>query len=490
MKLLQAGRLLLIFEGFDEMAEVSDADARFNHFRSLWRFCYPQAKILITGRPNFFLDDRELKALLGVDGSKATGPYVQALHLQPFSTTQIANSLRNAAVRNCREITQLAEKDNKFQDIVSRPSLLYIVNQLWDKPELKKHKQSMNSALVIDLFIQYSYRRQTEKIRDGKQFMELNEAEREYFMNGIAAYMAKEKLPNQITLAAFNTVVEQLYELIPEEVSLQGSALNTGMNKPLKLRLQDKEDPLEAVKTDVRTCGVLVKDLTRPNTLKFPHKSFLELLFAKYAINRLFDKNNASTAAIWAVTKAEPEDLLTLIESLEFAGELLRNIDTIVNKNRQEFQKELFNIIVSTHFPMSYIPNKFIILNSLDRWDRVVIIAIGGIVALALLLIGIIFGGSHLANLLTEGSNGIIALVAILQTLILYPFGFKVSRGRVNIQLWYLLSLIAGVKYKDLAIIYNQNIADKLPQLIEDLNAEYLLEKYNYQESLVRTPRK
>lgn len=67
MKLLVAGRLFVIFEGFDEMAQVTDFEARLNHFRALWKFCYPKAKLIITGRPNFFLDDRELKAALGVE---------------------------------------------------------------------------------------------------------------------------------------------------------------------------------------------------------------------------------------------------------------------------------------------------------------------------------------------------------------------------------------------------------------------------------------
>lgn len=200
MKLLQAGRLLLIFEGFDEMAEVSNAEARFGHFRSLWRFCYPKAKILITGRPNFFLDDQELKALLGVDVSTATGAYVQALHLQPFDQSQIADSLRSTPDQHRQEIIQLSKDNNKFNDVVSRPSLLYIVNQLWDRSELNAFKQEINSALVIGLFIQHSYKRQTEKSGEGNEFMVLSEAEREYFMNGIAAYIGNKKAtkPNYV----------------------------------------------------------------------------------------------------------------------------------------------------------------------------------------------------------------------------------------------------------------------------------------------------
>ncbi|MCK5926142.1 MAG: hypothetical protein KAG10_09635, partial [Methylococcales bacterium] len=211
MKLQQAGRLLLILEGFDEMAEVADGEARFDHFRSLWKFCYPKAKILITGRPNFFLDNHELKALLGVDGSTATGAYVQALHLQPFSLTQIAQSLDKLGSPNRDDICQLAQEDAKFYDVISRPSMLYLVNQIWAS-ELKQRKHEINSALVIGQFIKHSYKRQTEKSHDDVSFMILNESERDYFMTGIAVYMAQERLPNQINGEQFNKIVDQLYE--------------------------------------------------------------------------------------------------------------------------------------------------------------------------------------------------------------------------------------------------------------------------------------
>jgi hypothetical protein len=44
MKLLVAGKLLIIFDGFDEMANVADIKSRVEHFRSLWQFSYPKTK--------------------------------------------------------------------------------------------------------------------------------------------------------------------------------------------------------------------------------------------------------------------------------------------------------------------------------------------------------------------------------------------------------------------------------------------------------------
>ena len=42
------GKLLLIFDGFDEMDYVGDENIRKLHFRSLWRLISPKSKLLIT----------------------------------------------------------------------------------------------------------------------------------------------------------------------------------------------------------------------------------------------------------------------------------------------------------------------------------------------------------------------------------------------------------------------------------------------------------
>jgi hypothetical protein len=78
MRLLIAGRLVLIFEGFDEMALIGDAEMRLQHFSTLWKFSFPESKILITGRPNFFLDEKEMKAALGIGKPIADRAYCEA----------------------------------------------------------------------------------------------------------------------------------------------------------------------------------------------------------------------------------------------------------------------------------------------------------------------------------------------------------------------------------------------------------------------------
>ncbi len=159
MRLHIAGRLILIFEGFDEMALIGNSELRLKHFKVLWRFCYQKAKIIITGRPNFFLDDQEMKATLGIIDATSNSPYCEEIRLAPFTIDMIRTALRNQKTSVRDQICLLAEKETRFLDLVSRPSLLHVVATLWERENLYKNPDRLNSAYVMQLFVRNSYRR-------------------------------------------------------------------------------------------------------------------------------------------------------------------------------------------------------------------------------------------------------------------------------------------------------------------------------------------
>ena len=325
MKLLIAGRILLILEGFDEMALVGDANSRIAHFRTLWKLCYKDAKIIITGRPNLFLDDTEMKTALGISSGTGRGPYCEALYLEPFTLEQIRAALRATPAVSRDEILDLASKDSKFRDIVSRGSLLYVVSQLWSREKLSEHKDRITSAFVMDLFIRHSYRRQVDKVANGPQFMTLNEAERDYFMCGIAAHMGASRLPNQIRGDELSFVVKQLYDVIPDAASVKAAGLPLDDHRPLKERMEETEDPATVVATDVRSCGVLVTDQSAAGTFRFAHKSFMEFLIARVMSEDIAGVPSVRevAATVRAVSHIGVGDLAASPEVLAFFTEIL-----------------------------------------------------------------------------------------------------------------------------------------------------------------------
>ncbi|MCP4701341.1 MAG: hypothetical protein GY862_31475, partial [Gammaproteobacteria bacterium] len=372
-----AGRLLLIFEGFDEIDLSGDTEARVSHFRSLWRLNYDQAKIIITGRPNFFLDSKELKRALGTEEQTRT------LNLAPFNLEQISNSLRAVDEQTRTEILALAERDTKFQEVVARPSLLYIVAVLWQHEKLSQRRH-INSALVIDLFIRKTLERQQDK-HDERPFMVLNSAERHYFMAGIAAYMAAKGLPNQIDIQQLEEAVRLLVAAVPEAVSQSVSTVGDEDSRPLRneARLEwqtRRAEIMHKINTDVRSCGLLVTDLSKDGAFKFAHKSYMELLQAQ-VISQLLaadEVKHISGGSIANTWKLKIENLQDSDEAIGFLAELLK--ERLHEQGVSEdlaMAKGLWEILVIDKFSPQHTFYSFI----LSKWILAVIGLTGWLVS-------------------------------------------------------------------------------------------------------------
>lgn len=283
-KLLYAGRLLLIFEGFDELDLIGEKQIRKEHFRKLWEFSIPNSKIIITGRPNYFIDDNEMVTLLRLSQRQAEGSkYCETITLRPFSREQIISAMRRVEPQVSGEIVEVYDKqakDSSFIDLVSRPSSLFFTGQLWKTENLSQKVSNINSAGVIHTYLNNSYKRQDEK-DDKSQRAIMNSEERAYFMQGIAiATVERHGYTNQINARELEEITEKLFLTFPDEITRQNVKAGS---KLLKNRLdKDQSLLLPTIISDIRSCGVLVKDFSRENSFCFAHKSFLEVLIANF----------------------------------------------------------------------------------------------------------------------------------------------------------------------------------------------------------------
>ena len=318
-----SGRLVLVFEGFDEMALVGDVDARLRHFATLWEFCSDQAKILITGRPNLFFDNRELTTALGTERTTSGVPYCTVMRLMPFGLSDVREALRNHD-RNVREeICAFAERDQQFRELIARPSLLYIVAVLWGEEDFSERMNVLTSASVMECFVRNSFRRQGLKAGESRDFMALNSEERKYFMKGIASYMATHGAQNQISGRELNDLVVSLVDAIPEDVSGRPSAITGEEKEPLESRVRGLDYLMEHVQNDVRTCGILVEDPVAVGAFRFGHKSFMEYLFAQVVAETIADEYALDAVSILKACDAHAGKILDLPASVVFLAEIL-----------------------------------------------------------------------------------------------------------------------------------------------------------------------
>lgn len=265
---------------------VGNDDIRKLHFKSLWKLVTPRSKLLITGRPNYFINPAELKSALGMKAESKNLPYCEALYLKPFDQAQIMMALRNAesSVQNGIQKIIREQASVSFLDLISRPSHLFLVSQIWDKRELEKKYHNLTSAMIIHEFLQDCFERQAAKIKDGPYFF-LSPLEREYFMIGIAIKMYKMGTTVISKELLYNTVSE-LIDMFPQQLSSENSAyLNLRDGKSIQEFAFEDENSLYAIINDVRICGVLVHDYVN-NGFVFAHKSFYDLLVAKYYLGK------------------------------------------------------------------------------------------------------------------------------------------------------------------------------------------------------------
>ena len=356
-----AGRLILIFEGFDEMANVSDMESRLAHFRSLWKLSFPNSKLVFTGRRNLFFLEQEIDLVFGGADRNPADPYCEIVHLRPFNLKQVELGLRWVTPEVRTDILKMARENDQMSDIVSRPSLLYIVASLW--PELRRFAASgaMTSATVIGKFIEHSYRRQAEKAVGSPNFMSLLEGERRYFHEGLAVYMATMTgASNQISQSEFTAAIEVLYRDYPDDHHILPPALLEGTPRPLKARLADTDNPLEQVATDVRTHGILVSDVARRGAFKFAHKSFFEALYAKVVAYSLLDVDSEYYRAI---DRAIRFPLLWGLKSPEvvkfFAETFVERVslDGVSNRSSSEIVEESFDKIMGIRYKSAVLRN-------------------------------------------------------------------------------------------------------------------------------------
>lgn len=348
MALVHAGKVVLIFEGFDEMDLIGSAAARLDHFRTLWRLCTPNGKLVFTGRPNFFFDNHELKRALGI-GEVGNGPSTTAITLEPFSITQIGKALRGLHKSRRSAIVGLARADPNFLEIASRPALLFLVGRIWDEIE-QLGLQNVNSASIIRHFVAHSYRRQTEKLAEGGQFMLLNESERSFCMDCVACFMAASNLPNQISREELQTIARKVALDMPVKVSeYTGSAKVKEKTQSLATRLAGFEDPAENVLADIHSTGLLVVDPSRNGVFKFAHKSFMEFLIAKVAAESLGTEDEQGRAiSVFQVSHMRLHAIRQIAQARAFFLEILQEKQASEGGgvNPREFVSSLFDLIV------------------------------------------------------------------------------------------------------------------------------------------------
>ncbi|MBN4003900.1 NACHT domain-containing protein [Nostoc sp. LPT] len=176
-QLNRMGKLLLIFDGFDEMAAKVDRQQMINNFWELAKVVVPGAKVILTCRTEHFPEAKEGRALLNAElqasTKKLTGetPQFEVLELEKFNDEQIRQVLSYQA--QAATVEQVMGNP-QLLDLARRPVMTDLI--LEALPDIEAGKPVDMSRVYL-----YAVRRKMERdIKAERTFTSL--ADKLYFL--------------------------------------------------------------------------------------------------------------------------------------------------------------------------------------------------------------------------------------------------------------------------------------------------------------------
>lgn len=244
--LSRSGKLVLIFDGFDEIAKRTHWEKTLSDFKAIVElFCRGESLVLVTCRPHYFFKDSQIWGEeTGLMESLRATKNFRIASIEPFRRGQILELLKRRT-KNPDKVWNQINKTYNLRDLSERPLLLdMIISTL---PKLVSLGVSVNAATLYDTY--------TGDWIDREEWRsQLTPDQKAELMEKIAYDMFIKKGSN-IPFYSFKQIVENKFKV------------------KLDSEVADYYD------YDIRTCSFFNRD--SEGNYSFIHRSFLEFFLAK-----------------------------------------------------------------------------------------------------------------------------------------------------------------------------------------------------------------
>lgn len=272
-KLLEYGKILLIFDGFDEIAKRVDYDVKYRVFNEICKYANNSTKILLTCRPNYFQDRKEYENIF-------KDSY---LHFEPdnfndveFREIQVGELNRNQIIDFIKSYEkELKEKNIKIDEL---KNIIYKTHDLLD---LAKRPFLLNLIVkTLPTIIN-----NTKKITGRDIKIKINAVE--IYENYTEQWLRREDAKGKTLIKAKDKQVfcENLaFEMfIKDEYSISYDNLPDAIRQYFN-KISDITE-IDYFSHDIKSCSFLAAD--ENGNFTFIHKSFMEFFVAKVIVNKL-----------------------------------------------------------------------------------------------------------------------------------------------------------------------------------------------------------
>jgi WD40 repeat protein/3',5'-cyclic AMP phosphodiesterase CpdA len=279
--MLREGRIALLFDGFDELAQRVTYERAADHFETLIKAAGDRAKIVVTSRTQHFESDRQVKTVLYERTAVVLGLYLA--RVQQFDEDQIREFLigrlggvqpanrRFALIRDIRDLLGLSHNPRMLTFIADLPE-----QQLLEAKDRSGHISAAELyRMIIERWLTFEYQRVQPR--------------------GAAPTLSVEERWDAVTALALRLWVKLEGTIQASELSDEvGSALN---------KLAEKRLAPEVAAHLVGSGTLLVRD--EGGAFAFVHQSVMEWLVANHAA-----KQTAEGIAVDVLAKKEMSPLM------------------------------------------------------------------------------------------------------------------------------------------------------------------------------------
>jgi uncharacterized protein YjbI with pentapeptide repeats len=270
-ELLESMDVILVFDGFDEIARRVDYTVKFKVFNEICKFATESTKILVTCRPNFFNQKDEFIRIFKnsplyfeptstcVEFSEVELGDLNVLQIKKYIRSYENELLKNGLDYNA--FINILDKIHDLWDLAKRPVLLNVIIETIPRIRVTNTNQKINATSLYDTYTRFWLDREDSK---GKTLIRASE---------------KVNFTRQLARKMFNSNTLTInHRDLPEEVNKY-------------FNVSDPEN-LEHYGHDIRSCSFLNMD--EKGDYKFIHKSFMEYFVAGEIISELREIRNAS----------------------------------------------------------------------------------------------------------------------------------------------------------------------------------------------------
>lgn len=289
-KLNEKGRLILIFDAFDEMAVTSTESEISSNLKEIASLAGPKTNIILTCRTHYFKDQDELyRAHEGTSLYKIIDNNNHRFHsivyVNPFTEEDVKAVVQAHSEINWKRNFDAINNTYNLNELSRHPILLEMIVE--SIPVALKNGDAFTPA---DLYLTYTgYWLNRDDWRS-----KMTHEQREYFSKEIAFYMQQ------------SSCLELHYSSIPRHIRRFFPGVNSYRE-------------LDYFESDIRTCTFLIRD--QKGNYYFKHRSFQEYFSAQCAVHYITEGDWPEH--LWNGIGEEITDWITK-ETASFTLDLLR----------------------------------------------------------------------------------------------------------------------------------------------------------------------